>query len=63
MLLSSLPQELLGLLLITTSFNVRRVEASPSVNVALQASFDAPPYILELLFVLSIHSIRAKYGG
>ena len=49
MLLFSLPQELLRLLLLSTSFDAWRIAASPSVNVALQASFDAPPYILELL--------------
>ena len=49
MLVFFLLQELLGLLLLFTSFNVQKVAAGPSVNVALQASFDAPPYILELL--------------
>ena len=52
MRLSLLPAELLGLLL-SASLTVRHPLASPSVNVALQASFDAPPYILELLLVLS----------
>ena len=52
MRLSLLPAELLGLFL-SASVNVRHAFASPSVNVALQASFNAPPYILELLLVLS----------
>ncbi|KAL2045570.1 hypothetical protein N7G274_001998 [Stereocaulon virgatum] len=43
-----LPPELLGILL-SLSHNVGCVFAGPSVNVALQASFNAPPYILELL--------------
>ena len=49
MLFPSLSQELLGLLLLSSSFRLQRAAAGPSVNVALQASFDAPPYILELL--------------
>ena len=48
MFIASFPQELLGLLLLTTSI-IDHAAAGPSVNVALQASFDAPPYILELL--------------
>jgi hypothetical protein len=48
-----LPPELLGILL-SLSHNVGRVFAGPSVNVALQASFNAPPYILELLLVTVI---------
>ena len=53
MRLSLLPAELLGLLL-SASLDIRYAFASPSVNVALQASFNAPPYILELLLVPSL---------
>ncbi len=49
-----LPPELLGLLLISGPLHNQQVLASPTVNVALQASFNAAPYILELLFVTSI---------
>lgn len=49
-----LPPELLGLLLISGSFYNQRVSASLAVNVALQASFNAASYILELLFVTCI---------
>ncbi|KAL9125567.1 MAG: hypothetical protein Q9217_005248, partial [Psora testacea] len=49
MLFSSLPQELIGLLLLSTSSGIQRAIANPAVNVALQASFNAPPYLLELL--------------
>ena len=46
-----LPAELLAVLLVSSSFTARHAFASPTVNVALQASFSAPPYILELLSV------------
>ena len=49
MRLSLLPSEVLALL--GLSFTVQHAFAGPSVNVALQASFNAPPYILELLLV------------
>lgn len=39
-----------GLIVILLSRTLR-VAASPSVNVALQASFNSAPYLLELLFV------------
>ena len=51
MRLSLLPSELLGLLTSLSYFPLFAVSASPTVNVALQASFNAPPYILELLLV------------
>lgn len=54
MRLSLLPPELLGVLLATFSFNARPISGSAAVNVALQASFNAPPFILELLFVTSV---------
>ena len=47
--LSLLPSEVLALL--GLSFTVQHAFAGPTVNVALQASFNAPPYILELLLV------------
>lgn len=53
MRLSMLPPKLLGVLL-SLSCNIGHVLASPSVNVALQASFSAPPYILELLLVTAV---------
>ena len=49
MRLSLLPSEVLALL--ELSFTVQHALAGPTVNVALQASFNAPPYILELLLV------------
>ena len=49
MRLSLLPSELLGALLGLSSFGGQYAFGGPSVNVALQASFNAPPYILELL--------------
>lgn len=48
---SLLPSELLSVLLVSSSFTARHALAGPTVNVALQASFNAPPYILELLLV------------
>ena len=51
MRLSLLPSELLGVLLVSSSRIVQYAIAGPTVNVALQASFNAPPYILELLLV------------
>ena len=54
MRLSLLPSELLGVLLASPWFSARHALAGPTVNVALQASFDAPPYILELLLVTQI---------
>ena len=51
MRLSLLPSELLGVLLGISSFTTEYAIAGPTVNVALQASFAAPPYILELLLV------------
>jgi hypothetical protein len=32
-------------------FHVESAQAAPSVNVALRASFDAAPYLVELLYV------------
>lgn len=46
-----LPPELIAVLLAHVSFISRAVSAHSAVNVALQASFNAPPYILELLLV------------
>ena len=51
MRLSLLPSELLGFILGLSSFKAQYAYAGPTVNVALQASFNAPPYILELLLV------------
>ena len=51
MLLRLLPPDLLGLLVVSSVLTPSFILASPAVNVALQASFDAPPYILELLLV------------
>ncbi len=52
MLLYSLPKELIGLLFLVITPNRHGTLADPAVNVALQASFNAPPYILELLLVV-----------
>ena len=51
MRLSLLPSEVLEVLLGLSSFIAQYAFAGPTVNVALQASFNAPPYILELLLV------------
>lgn len=48
---SLLPSELLAVLLGVSSFTAKYAFAGPTVDVALQASFNAPPYILELLLV------------
>lgn len=47
--LEKLPWELLGSILISNTWLVKGVTAGPVVNVALQASFDSPPYLLQLL--------------
>ena len=47
MLLQLLPWELIGALLICT----QTVSGKSAINVALQASFNSPPYLLELLLV------------
>lgn len=47
--LEKLPWELLGSILIANTWLAKGVTAGPAVNVALQASFDSPPYLLELL--------------
>jgi len=52
MRLLQLPGELLAVALLSTSnIALQRVVASPNVNVELQASFQSPPYLLELLYV------------
>ena len=61
MRLSLLPSEVLALL--GLSFTVQHVSAAPTVNVALQASFNAPPYILELLLVTLNHQVRIDVEG
>lgn len=48
MKLFRLPLELLAVVLATASFNGKPA-ASSSVNVALEASFRAPPFLLELV--------------
>ncbi len=53
-----LPPELLRLLIVSGAFIARYGAASPAVNVALQASFNAPPYILELLSVTFMSSLE-----
>ena len=55
-----LPSELLQLLLASAAFIPSRGLASPAINVALQASFNAPPYILELLLVTFIFSFLER---
>lgn len=51
MRLHHLPGELLAIALLSSSnIALRRVVAGPSVNVELQASFNSPPYLLELLY-------------
>ena len=46
-----LPRELIAALLLSVPFNAHLSRATPSVNVGLQASFNAGPYLLELLLV------------
>lgn len=48
---STLPWRLCAVLISTIIFSVESVQAAPSVNVALRASFDAAPYLVELLYV------------
>ena len=62
MRLSLLPPELLGFILGLSSFKAQYAFASPTVNVALQASFNAPPYILELLLVTLNIQIQHPYN-
>jgi UDP-glucose:glycoprotein glucosyltransferase len=38
------------------------VNASPAVNVALQASFDSAPYLVELLYVAHLMIAQAETG-
>ena len=61
MRLSLLPSELLGFILGLSSFGSQYAHAGPTVNVALQASFNAPPYILELLLVTLNIQIQSPY--
>ncbi|KAA6411432.1 MAG: glycosyltransferase family 24 [Lasallia pustulata] len=49
MRLLPLPWELVGVLLASASINPLCASASSAVNVAVKASFDAAPYLLELL--------------
>jgi hypothetical protein len=37
--------------------------ASPAVNVALQASFDSSPYLVELLYVDTVLAYMRTFGG
>ena len=60
MRLALLPPELLGILL-SASVALRPAFASPSVNVALHASFNAPPFILELLLVTIIPQLLCQH--
>jgi len=46
---------LAGVLLFATPLLVQGSSASPAVNIELKASFNAPPYLLELLFVYLRH--------
>ena len=51
MRLYQLPAELLAVALLGSSNTiVQQIFASPTVNVGLQASFNSPPYLLELLY-------------
>lgn len=61
MRLSLLPPELLGALLGLSSFTGQYAFAGPTVNVALQASFNAPPYILELLETVAEENSTAYF--
>ncbi|MDB5910599.1 MAG: glycosyltransferase family 24 protein [Massilia sp.] len=47
--LSQLPWGLTAALLAATWLPTVRVLAAPSVNVALNAAFPSPPYLVELL--------------
>ena len=63
MLFPSLPSELVRVLLVSSVLNAARVSAGPAVNVALQASFNSPPYLLELLLVTTRNSESMRHGG
>jgi hypothetical protein len=54
---------LAGVLLFATPLLVTGSSASPAVNVELKTSFNAPPYLLELLFVYLRHINYAKHLG
>lgn len=41
-------------LLAAVYFNAHHVAAGPSVNVGMKAAFPAPPFLLELLYVVKI---------
>ena len=45
------------MVLISSVLNGARVSAGSAVNVALQASFNSPPYLLELLSVTTDISV------
>lgn len=61
--LSFLPWELARFLLISSVLNASRVSGGPAVNVALQASFNSPPYLLELLLVTTRNFPRIRHGS
>lgn len=51
--LSQLPWGLAAAILAAAWLPPAQVAASPSVNVALNAAFPSPPYLVELLYVTS----------
>ena len=61
--LSFLPSELVHVLLVSSVLKAARVSAGPAVNVALQASFNSPPYLLELLLVTTRNSKSRRQGS
>ncbi|KAL9099734.1 MAG: hypothetical protein Q9163_004812 [Psora crenata] len=61
MLLSAVPQGFTRLVVLAISFGTQHSIASPAINVALQASFNAPPYLLELLETAAEENTTAYY--
>lgn len=56
-------RELVYVSIISSALNCARVSAGPAVNVALQASFNSSPYLLELLLVTTSISARKRHGS
>ncbi len=63
MYLSFFPWELVCVLLVSSALNCVRVSAGPAVNVALEASFNSPPYLLELLLVTTRFSAGIRHSS
>lgn len=61
MRLHKLPGELLAIAVLSSSnILVQQTLASPTVNVGLQASFNSPPYLLELLYATQVLTYQVR---